>query len=181
MRFHVPLLVTLLAASIGSVSTHRASAADLKPGDKAPGFVLKASDGKSYKLADFQGKKVVVLAWFPKAFTPGCTLECKSFGAKDSPLKKLDVAYFTASVDSAETNRKFAESLGVEFPILGDPDGKVARAYGVVDDHQKFARRWTFYIGVDGRILEIDKDVHCASHAADVAKKLHELGVKAKP
>ena len=157
-----------------------AAAAELKPGDKAPDFTLSASDGKTYKLSEFQGKRVVVLAWFPKAFTPGCTLECKSFGAKESPLKKLDAACFTASVDSAETNQKFAASLGVDFPILGDPKKTAARAYGVVDDQQPVARRWTFYIGTDGRILAIDKNVQCSSHAQDVAKKLRELGVKEK-
>jgi thioredoxin-dependent peroxiredoxin len=58
-----------------------ATAADLKVGDKAPDFTLKASDGKTYSLADFKGKKAVVIAWFPKAFTGGCTAECKSFKA----------------------------------------------------------------------------------------------------
>jgi thioredoxin-dependent peroxiredoxin len=181
MRHVFSIGIGFLATTLSLALVGAASAAELKPGDKAPEFSLKASDGQTYKLTDFKDKKIVVLAWFPKAFTPGCTLECKSFGAKDSPLKTLDVAYFTASVDTPETNQKFAESLGVEFPILGDPDSKVARAYGVVDDQQKFARRWTFYIGTDGRILEIDKKVNCPSHAADVAKKLQELGAKAKP
>jgi peroxiredoxin Q/BCP len=178
-------LLALLGTGLALTGTvlggaQRAAAAELKPGDKAPDFTLSASDGKTYKLSDFQGKRVVVLAWFPKAFTPGCTLECKSFGAKESPLKDLDAACFTASVDSPETNKKFAASLGVDFPILGDPSKTAARAYGVVDDQQSVARRWTFYIGTDGRILAIDKKVQCPSHARDVAKKLRELGVKEK-
>jgi peroxiredoxin Q/BCP len=180
MKLLALLGVGLALTGTSLVRAQPAAAAELKPGDKAPDFALSASDGKSYKLSDFQGKQVVVLAWFPKAFTPGCTLECKSFEAEESPLKKLDVAYFTASVDSAETNKKFAASLGADFPILGDPSKTAARAYGVVDDRQTVARRWTFYIGTDGRILAIDKKVQCASHAQDVAKKLRELGVKDK-
>ena len=168
----------LILTGIGLAGMARAAADELKPGDPAPDFALTASNGKVYRLSDFRGKQVVVLAWFPKAFTPGCTLECKSFGAKESPLKNLDAAYFTASVDPPETNRRFAASLGVDFPILGDPDKTAARAYGVVDDRQPVARRWTFYIGTDGRILAIDKKVQCPSHAEDVARKLRELGVK---
>jgi peroxiredoxin Q/BCP len=100
--------------------------------------------------------------------------------ATEPALKNLDAAYFTASVDPPETNQKFAASPGVTFPILGDPSMTAARAYGVVDDQQSVARRWTFYIGTDGRILAIDKKVQCASHAQDVARKLGELGVKEK-
>src|SRR6185312_14013909 len=65
-----------------------------KVGDKAPDFTLKASDGKTYSLADFKGKKGVVIAWFPKAFTGGCTAECKSFKANSDSLKSTNVAYF---------------------------------------------------------------------------------------
>ena len=155
-------------------------AADLKPGDAAPDFKLPGSDGKTYSLADFRGKQAVVLAWFPKAFTPGCTNECKAFAAGGASLRKFDVAYFTASVDPPEKNKKFAESVGADYPILSDADGKVAREYGVTGAIQKFASRWTFYIGKDGKILFIDKDVNTKTHADDVAKKLKELGVAEK-
>jgi peroxiredoxin Q/BCP len=79
------------------------------------------------------------------------------------------VAYFSASVDTPETNRAFAQSLGVDYPLLSDPSRTVASAYGVVDPDQPFASRWTFYIGVDGRIAYIDKHVKPGTHA--------ELGV----
>lgn len=171
-------LFTAAAAGLMVLGGWRANspAAELKPGDPAPAFSLQASDGKKYSLDEYRGKKVVVLAWFPKAFTPGCTAECKSLGASDTPLKQYDVAYFAASVDDPETNAKFAKSLGVTFPILSDPQAKVARAYGVVDEHQKVARRWTFFIGTDGKILAIDKGVQVATHAADIAKQLEKLG-----
>jgi peroxiredoxin Q/BCP len=157
-----------------------ATAEELKVGDVAPDFTLTGSDGKTYKLSDYQGKQAVVLAWFPRAFTPGCTTECKLFAAKESPLKKFDAAYFTASVDSPEKNKKFAESVGADYPILSDPDGEVAREYGVTGPVQRWASRWTFFIGRNGKILFIDKDVHPSTHAEDVAVKLKDLEVPKK-
>jgi thioredoxin-dependent peroxiredoxin len=157
-----------------------AAAEELKEGDMAPDFELKGSDGKTYKLSDYRGKQAVVLAWFPKAFTPGCTTECKVFASQGAGLKKFDAAYFTASVDRPEKNKEFAESVGANYPILSDPEGKTALAYGVTGAIQKWASRWTFYIGVDGKILYIDKNVHPSTHADDVAKKLGELGVAKK-
>ena len=165
------------ASVLAVVGLGRVTAAELKPGDVAPDFKLQGSDGKTYSLADYRGKQAVVLAWFPKAFTPGCTTECKSFAKDGKALKAFDAAYFTASTDTPQKNKEFAESLQADYPILGDPGGKVARAYGVVDDQQKHARRWTFYIGADGKILQIDKSVHTSTHATDVAAKLKELGV----
>lgn len=84
------------------------------------------------------------------------------------------MAYFAASSDDAETNTKFAESLKLDYPILSDPDKKVAAAYGVV------GQRWTFYIDKKGVLQHIDKGVNCGSHGADVAKKLKELGIAGK-
>ena len=113
----------------------------------------------------------------PKAFTPGCTTECKVMAQHGAKLKKFDVAYFTASVDKPEKNKEFAQSVGADYPILSDHGGEVAREYGVTGAIQRWASRWTFYIGKDGKILFIDKDVHPATHADDVAAKLEELGV----
>ena len=82
--------------------------------------------------------------------------------------------YFAASVDSVDANRTFAASLGVPYPILSDPTKEVARAYGVIGA-TGFASRWTFYIGADGRILDIDKNVSAASHGRDVVSKIKNL------
>jgi len=90
------------------------------------------------------------------------------------------VAYFTASCDDVETNTRFAKSLELDYPILSDPDRKVAEAYGVVDSNQKNPRRWTFYIGQNGKIQHIEKSVKTDSHGDDVAAKLKELGVAKK-
>jgi thioredoxin-dependent peroxiredoxin len=155
-----------------------ASAADeLKVGDKAPDFKLQGSDGKTYQLSDFKGKQAVVLNWFPKAFTGGCTAQCKSLKAQSDLLKPLKVAYFTASVDKPEDNAKFAKSLDVDYPILSDPDKTAAKAYGVVSATRPVAQRWTFYIDKDGVIKAIDKNIKTAKAGEDVAAKVKELGL----
>jgi thioredoxin-dependent peroxiredoxin len=155
------------------------SAAELQVGDKAPDFTLQGSDGKTYKLSDYRGKKAVVLAWFPKAFTGGCTIECKSLAANGDKIRKYDVAYFMASVDPFEGekgNKAFAESEKTDFPILSDPTKEVATAYGVLSE-RGFANRWTYYIDKQGRIAAIDKSVKPATSAEDMIAKLAELKV----
>jgi peroxiredoxin Q/BCP len=89
------------------------------------------------------------------------------------------VAYFAASVDDAKTNKEFAESLDLDYPVLSDAGKKVASAYGVLGA-TGFASRWTFYIGPDGRILDVDKKVSARTAGEDVARKLGELGVRKK-
>jgi peroxiredoxin Q/BCP len=89
------------------------------------------------------------------------------------------VAYFAASVDDAATNRKFAESLDADYPILSDPGRTVAAAYGVLSA-AGLPSRWTFYIGADGRILDIDTRVSARTAGEDVARRLGELGVRRK-
>jgi peroxiredoxin Q/BCP len=92
-------------------------------------------------------------------------------------IRQFNVAYFAASVDEPQKNKEFAESLELDFPILSDPGRAVAKAYGVVSDDTRGASRWTFYIGPDGRILYIDKQVKTATHGQDIAARLKELGV----
>src|SRR5712691_4451597 len=94
----------LLMASLvlGLATAAMAQTADLKVGDQAPNFKLQATDGKTYQLSDFKGKKAVVVAWFPKAFTQGCTIECKSLAENGDKIRKYNVAYFMASVDPLE-------------------------------------------------------------------------------
>jgi peroxiredoxin Q/BCP len=97
--------------------------------------------------------------------------------ATGSGLDKYDVAVFTASCDTPETNRKYAEALRLDYPILSDPKKTAARAFGVVNNKRPVPFRHTFYIGKDGKVLYIDKSVKSASHGADVAAKLDELGI----
>ena len=176
-------MITALGLGIGLVLIGGAGTAraELKVGDKAPDFKLQGSDGKTYALEQFKGKSAVVVAWFPKAFTGGCTKECKSLRANSKAMKELDVAYFTASVDTPELNKKFAESLDLDYPILSDPDKSVAKAYGVLMPPPRgFANRWTFYIDKDGIIKEIDKKVNPDTAAEDIATKVKDLGLSSK-
>jgi len=174
------------------------NAVELKVGDNAPDFTLQASDGKTYKLSSFKGKQAVTLAWFPKALTSGCTLECKSLAEHGDLIRAYDVTYFMASTDPLEKNVEFAKAKSVtlgqganarvvekqeaDFPILSDPTKETARAYGVLNEQNGMATRWTFYIGKDGKILAIDKDVskRVQTSAEDMAAKLGELGVAKK-
>jgi thioredoxin-dependent peroxiredoxin len=168
-------------ALVGMLGTGAvAQAAELNVGDKAPEFKLAASDGKTYSLADFRGKKAVVLAWFPRAFTQGCTVECKSLAANGDKIRKYDVAYFMASVDPVDGekgNKAFAESEKADFPMLSDPTKEVAAAYGVLNPERGVATRWTFYIDKTGTIAAIDKAVKPPTSAEDMIAKLAELKV----
>ena len=163
-------------------------AVELKVGDKAPNFKLQGTDGKTHQLSDYAGKKAVVIAWFPAAFTRGCTIECKSLAEHGDLIKKYQVQYFMASVDPIEKNTEFANAKSVmlngqevqkeaaDFPLLSDPTKEVGTAYGVLNA-RGIANRWTFYIGKDGRILAIDKAVKPDTSAEDLAAKLGELNV----
>jgi peroxiredoxin Q/BCP len=152
---------------------------ELKVGDAAPNFTLQASNGRTYKVSDFRNKQAIVLAWFPKAFTRGCTLECKSLAEHGDLIKRYDVTYFMVSVDPLDENKGFAEQQHADFPLLSDPTKKTADAYGVLGT-MGIANRWTFYIGKDGKIQAIDKNVNAATSAEDMAQTLHALGVPAR-
>ena len=164
-------LVAALAVSLGAQNVA------LKVGDPAPNFKLQASDGKTYQLSDFKGKQAVVIAWFPKAFTQGCTIECKSLAANGSKIREYDVTYFMASIDPLDQNTKFAAENKADFPLLSDPTKETATAYGVLAPGGAVAQRWTFYIDKDGKISHIDKSIRLETAAEDMVAKLGELKV----
>lgn len=179
------LTVGLAAALTAGVMAQRAQ---LEVGDMAPDFTLQGTDGQTHQLSAYRGQTVVV-AWFPKAFTTGCTIECKSLAENGDRIQQFVVTYFMASVDSIEENTAFANATSVDlgerggivekeeadFPMLADPTMATARAYGVLND-RSVADRWTFYIGPDGRISAIDKAVRPDTSAEDMIAKLSELG-----
>src|SRR6478736_6752533 len=136
-------VVLVVGFAMAAAGVRAQAPVELKVGDMAPAFSLPGTDGKTHTLADYKGK-MVVIAWYPKAFTGGCTAECKAFTSSGEAIKKFDVAYFMASVDDAETNKKFAEQEQANFPMLSDPEKKVAMAYGVVGAAGGFAKRYTF-------------------------------------
>lgn len=193
MRFLTTVAGIALAAATLAAQTPApgGTPVELKVGDPAPDFSLQASDGKTYKLSDFKGKKAVVVAWFPKALTAGCTIECKSLAENGDKIKKYNVEYFMASTDAVEKNTEFAKATSVDlggtrgvvakkeadFPILSDPTKATATAYGVLGQ-SGMASRWTFYIGKDGKILAVDKAIKVATSAEDMAAKLGELNVE---
>ncbi|MBT6105245.1 redoxin domain-containing protein [Porticoccaceae bacterium] len=156
-----------------------ATASALEVGDQAPGFSLQATDGKTYSLEQFHNKQAIVIAWYPKAFTSGCTIECKSLAQNGHLLKRLDVTYFMASVDALEDNQAFAEENDADFPLLSDPSKKVAKAYDVLALYG-LPKRHTIYIGKDGKVLFIDRAINAATSAEDMAAKLEELGIPAR-
>jgi peroxiredoxin Q/BCP len=170
----------------------------VKVGDMAPDFSLQGTDGKMHKLSDYRGKQAVVIAWFPRAFTQGCTIECKSLADNGDKIKQYDVAYFMASTDSIEENTKFAKATSVtlqgrgggaatvvekkeaDFPLLSDPSKEVATKYGVLMPNGVMANRWTFYIDKSGKVVAIDTQVRPATSAEDMITKLAELKVAKK-
>jgi peroxiredoxin Q/BCP len=171
----------------------------VKVGDMAPDFTLQGTDGKTHKLSEYRGKTAVVVAWFPKAFTQGCTIECKSLAENGDKIQKYQVAYFMASTDKIEDNMAFAKATSVtlvgrngqptgtvvekkeaDFPMLADPTTATAKAYGVYNDRNMVANRWTFYIDKNGRVAAIDTAVRPATSAEDMLAKLSELKVPMK-
>lgn len=147
-------------------------------GDVAPDFALAGSDGQTYRLSELlaDGRTKVALAWFPKAFTSGCTEELRSLRDSGKALAGFDVRTFMVSLDPPERNRAFAGSLDADLTLLSDPDGAVARRYGVLAPGGGYARRWTFYIDSSGVIERIDRDVKPASAGADLLSVFETLG-----
>ena len=185
----VSLTVLFVAAALVlQVSAATAQTPTLKVGDTAPDFTLQGTDGKTHKLSEYRGKSAVVVAWFPKAFTQGCTIECKSLAENGDKIRKHNVAYFMASVDPLEDNIKFAKATSVtlganvvekkeaDFPMLSDPTKATAKAYGVLNE-RGMATRWTFYIDKAGKIAAIDTAVRPATSAEDMIAKLDELKI----
>jgi thioredoxin-dependent peroxiredoxin len=189
MRLNATTMLGALALVMGTLGMADAQMAPtLKVGDMAPDFSLQGTDGKTHKLSDYRGKSSVVVAWFPKAFTQGCTIECKSLAENGDKIKKYNVAYFMASVDPIEDNIAFAKATSVklgdqivekkeaDFPMLSDPTKATAKAYGVLSE-RGFATRWTFYIDKAGKIAAIDTAVRPAQSAEDMIAKLDELKI----
>jgi peroxiredoxin Q/BCP len=145
-------------------------------GSPAPAWTLQGSDGKSYTSAQFKGKQGYVLAWFPKAFTGGCTEELGAVRDAAAELAKFDAAVFMVSFDPPEKNAEFAKSLKANLVLLSDPKGDAASQFGVSALGGMYAKRWTFYVDKDGVTRFVDKAVKTATAGKDIAAKLDELG-----
>jgi peroxiredoxin Q/BCP len=145
-------------------------------GKEAPEFKLPAQDGKEVKLEDYEGKWVV-LYFYPKDFTGGCTLEAKNFEADLAKYKAKDVTILGVSVDSVSSHKDFCAKESLEFKLLSDADHKVSEKYGSLMDYKgmKFSSRSTFLIDPKGVIRKVYPKVNPASHSAEVLADLDAL------
>nr|WP_246029009.1 peroxiredoxin [Parashewanella tropica] len=176
LKLRSTIMAFLPALSLALMS-FSSQATDLKVGDMAPNFILQATNGKFYQLSDYKGKQAVALAWYPKANTYGCTIECKSLTEDGHLIREYNVSYMMASVDELLDNKKFAEEQKADFPMLSDPTKKAAKAYDVLN-WMGVASRVTFVIGKDGKILYINEKVKPATAAQDIANTLKKLGIE---
>ena len=152
----------------------------IKEGQKAPDFVLPSSDGRDVALADLRGRPVVIY-FYPKDDTPGCTKEACAFRDDYAQLKKQAVL-LGVSPDSIESHEKFRDKYKLPFPLLSDPDKRVAKKYGAFGEKVLYGKkivgmiRSTFVIDADGVVKKVFPRVRVDGHAQKVAEALKQLG-----
>lgn len=150
---------------------------ELKEGDLAPDFRLRASDGREVSLKEFRGK-TVVLFFYPKDDTPGCTTEACSFRDKLPQFDKKGAVILGVSFDGPESHRKFVGKYGLPFTLLSDEGREVASRYGVYKEKSLYGRKFmgiersTFIIGKNGKILDIFRKVKVDGHADEVLESI---------
>ena len=147
-------------------------------GTMAPSFKLKSDDGKTYSLSDYDGKKEVVLYFYPKDDTPGCTKEACAFRDNLSSLNKAGVQVLGVSMDDVDSHGKFREKYSLNFPLLADTDGKVSKEYGVYKLKNNYGKKYwgiersTFVIDTEGRIKKAIRRVQVDGHVDEVRRYL---------
>src|SRR6266496_126248 len=168
------LALLLVAAIVSLVTLSRA--AHPQAGSQAPPFTLKSQDGTPVSLQDFRGKWVV-LYFYPKDFTSGCTLEAHNFQRDLMKYEQTDAVILGVSVDTAQSHKGFCAKEGLNFKLLADPDAKVSAEYGSIMDYKgsKLAARNTFIINPKGEIAKVYTGVKPAEHSEQVLKDLAEL------
>jgi len=152
----------------------------IEVGKKAPAFTLESSDGGKVKLSDFAGKPVVVY-FYPRDNTPGCTVEAQDFRDAAPALKKLGAVVLGVSKDSIASHCKFRDKYELNFPLLSDPDGKVLEAYGAWGEKNMYGKkmmgiiRSTVLIGKDGKVAQHWPKVSVKGHASAVVEAIKGL------
>src|SRR5438876_2778608 len=139
-----------------------------KTGDKAPDFDAKDQDGKTWKLSALAGKQIVLLYFYPKDDTPGCTKEACGLRDQMSDLKKDNVQVIGVSFDSEESHQKFIGKYNLNFPLLADTDGKIADAFGVRMSGKNMAKRVSFLIDLDGKIVHVTDSPNADTHLTEM-------------
>jgi peroxiredoxin Q/BCP len=145
----------------------------LNEGDTAPDFTVKDQDGNDVKLSDFRGQKVV-LYFYPKDDTPGCTKEACSFRDADDVYAEKGIKVFGVSTDSEKSHQKFISKYSLPFTLLADTDKKIVNDYGVYAEKSLYGRKYmgvnrtTFLIDEEGKIVKIFKKVNVSEHAQEV-------------
>lgn len=172
------LAVGFLAGGIGVASAIAQSATLPKVGDPAPLVSGKDQDGKTWKLADTVGKKLVLLYFYPKDDTPGCTKEACGFRDAMEEFKQNKVEVIGASFDSEESHRQFIAKHRLNFSLLADTDGKIADAYGVRLPNGTKARRVSFLIGLDGKIAHVTDSPQADAHLSQMKEAISRLKKK---
>jgi peroxiredoxin Q/BCP len=153
---------------------------ELKEGDKAPVFKLESDAGDQVSLSDFKGK-TVVLYFYPKDMTSGCTQESCDFRDSHAVFKKNSAVILGVSKDSIESHKKFKDKYSLPFPLLSDPTGKMLEAYGVWKEKSMYGRKYmgiertTFVIGPDGKIVKIYPKVKVTGHVEEVAAAVRDI------
>ena len=145
-------------------------------GSAAPDFTLNSQEGTPVSLTDYRGKWVV-LYFYPKDFTSGCTIEAHNFQRDLAQYKQKNVVILGVSVDSADSHKQFCANEGLNFKLLADTDYKVSTAYDSLTSHAdvKYAARHTFIINPDGKIVKVYMEVKPNEHSAEVLAALAEL------
>ncbi|WP_394822373.1 peroxiredoxin [Pendulispora albinea] len=152
----------------------------LEAGDKAPSFKLESDLGKSFELKDFKGQ-ILVLYFYPKDNTPGCTREAQAFAAASKAFTKAGAAVVGVSKDSLKSHASFREKYGLSFPLLSDPDLVVQKAYGAYGEKNMYGKkvmgtiRSTFIIDGKGKIVRVFPNVKVDGHAEAVLDAIKEL------
>jgi peroxiredoxin Q/BCP len=171
---------SLLSAIVGLATLALMQGADTPTqpaaGTAAPDFSLATSDGSQISLKDYKGKWVV-LYFYPKDFTSGCTIEAKNFQRDLDQYTKTGAVVLGVSVDNAQSHKEFCAKEGLNFKLLADPDGKVSAQYGSTMQYQgaTMAARNTFLINPEGKIAKVYTSVKPAEHSEQVLKDLAEL------
>ena len=175
------LLLAVLVIS-ASVSLAVAFAEPPAVGSDAPPFALTTNEGNQAALKDFSGKWVV-LYFYPKDFTSGCTLEARNFQTDLEKYKALNAVILGVSVDTAESHKSFCAKEGLTFKLLSDTDTKVSEAYGSLMEYNgmKLSARNTFIINPQGKIAKVFLKVKATGHSSEVLAALGELQKPADP